>query len=152
MPDDSWLQLVDFGDLLADEPVFDGMQEVEIFPPIRAKYAGVIARGNVPRTVSFSRIYELETPNDARRFELDQMALLDGMVESSLYIELKDSDTYVMSGAILVGVPRVKDTNELPAEYSVIDYTIYGGALNKQASQSLDLFVIDGSDYFVLVD
>lgn len=154
MPDGSALVLADIGDDLVDEPVFDGMQEVQVYQPIKSPYAKVKGRGNVPRTVTFSRAYKLDTPNDAREFELDQMYLLDGMVKSSLTIQLKDSATYVMADALLVGAPRAKDTDALPPEYAVMDYIIYGGKLAKQLTpdSDQDVFVIDGSDYFSIDD
>mgnify|MGYP000002887770 FL=1 len=134
MPDDSWLVLADFESLFASEPVFDGSQEVEVFPPIRAKYAGFIPRGNVPRIISFARIYEFTTANAARDFEIEHMTLLDGMVRSEFSTGIKDGDSWLYDPAMLTGQPREKDTKSLPPTSVVFDYNIYVGVPTKQAS------------------
>ncbi len=123
----SALPLVGFGDDVFSEVLFSGSQEVEVVPLIRAKHAAVFVRGNVPRVVTFDRVYSFANAYLARQFELTHMQTLDTLGKGKLRVQVETQAAMYVEACALTGEPVQSD--ELFASQVAFSYTVYGGKI-----------------------
>ena len=131
-PDGSALVLLDFGDLIDDEPRFAFSTGLDVVALVDSASPFLRATGNGVYEISFRRLLAAASDQAARGAALDWLASNDALAKAPLKIEMLEGTyaTYQFSGAVITRHETQRLVASRSARYS-LDIALTAAGLSR---------------------
>ena len=130
-PSGTPLVLLDYGDLMLEEPTLPQQHNVQEQSYLRADFITTWDRGGVSFDMSFSKISTFTAPEDLRNYALSQSVIIAALRHSTLKIEVEGGDVYELRNASITNSEPDLSRDLIVSRKLSFAYRVTGGELVK---------------------